>query len=360
MKRLQRYLLSEAGKSTLILLGLLLTLAISALLADALAQVARGRISPQQLFAVMGLNTLEALRELLPLSLFLGVVLALTRLAQEHELMVMQGSGMSPWQMLGALQWLAWPLFLSLLLVGLWLAPWADRVSDRLVLEASRKMGLAMVQPGRFRTLPGGVLYIGAEGEDERSFRDAWIYMQKEGVDTLITARHGREQEVAGLKVVLLQDGWHLEGVAEGQRWRQMHFRNNRLIFPQEKTDAKPTELNNLPLRALWARNDLAAKAELRARFGPAWSIWALLLLAMPLSRLGPRQGRHGRIALALLVYVLYVNMANLARHWYARGETPALLGMEWVHLLLIMIAAGWWYHQQSVRIPFRFRFHAS
>ncbi len=344
MNRLQRYLLAEAGRTVLILLLILLAVAMSTLLADALAQVARGRISPDQMLLMMGLNTLEATRELLPLALFLGLVLTLTRLAQDQEWVVMQCSGFSPLQALGALAWLAAPLFLLMLLLALWAVPWADRMSDHLVQTARTHVGISSLQPGRFRALPGGgVIYLGSVQVDAHRFNHAFIYRKNADTEQLITARSGEEKQGNGQNEIQLEQGWHLERQGASLAWKRMHFEKNRLFLPAPDAQATPTELENVPLAELLQRQDPDARVEVRARLAAGWTVWVLLLLALPVSRLSPRAGRYGRIAMALLLYVLYVNLAGMARLWFERGDTPAWMGLEWLHLTMAVLALVFW-----------------
>jgi lipopolysaccharide export system permease protein len=56
---------------------------------------------------------------------------------------------------------------------------------------------------------------------------------------------------------------------------------------------------------------------------------------------LRPRQGRYGKMGLAILIYFIYVNLLAASRVWIERGTTPADAGMWWVHA--IFIAIGVW-----------------
>ena len=63
-----------------------------------------------------------------------------------------------------------------------------------------------------------------------------------------------------------------------------------------------------------------------------------LTLLAVPLSRLRPRQSRYARIWLAVLIYFLYSNLASAGRVWIERGVVPEQFGLWWVHIALAAI----------------------
>ncbi len=57
-----------------------------------------------------------------------------------------------------------------------------------------------------------------------------------------------------------------------------------------------------------------------------------LTLIAVPLSRLRPRQGRYARVGFAILVYFVYSNLLSAAKVWIQKGELSPVLGVWWVH----------------------------
>ena len=72
-------------------------------------------------------------------------------------------------------------------------------------------------------------------------------------------------------------------------------------------------------------------------------------MLAVPLSRSRPQEGRYARLGVGVLIYVIYVNAMSVGRVWIEREQVPVWLGLWWVHvalgllgLLLLMIEAGW------------------
>jgi lipopolysaccharide export system permease protein len=61
-----------------------------------------------------------------------------------------------------------------------------------------------------------------------------------------------------------------------------------------------------------------------------------LTLLAVPMSRLRPRQGRYARVGFAIVVYMIYANLLSAAKVWVEKGQLPPAIGVWWVHLLLL------------------------
>ncbi len=52
-----------------------------------------------------------------------------------------------------------------------------------------------------------------------------------------------------------------------------------------------------------------------------------LTLIAVPLSRLQPRQGRYARVGLAIVAYFLYSNLLSVAKVWLEKGDLPPVIG---------------------------------
>jgi lipopolysaccharide export system permease protein len=63
-------------------------------------------------------------------------------------------------------------------------------------------------------------------------------------------------------------------------------------------------------------------------------------LLAVPLSRTSPRDGRYARLGIALFVYVIYADLLLIARVWVERGIVTDGVGM-WVHAVVALV--GLW-----------------
>ena len=81
-----------------------------------------------------------------------------------------------------------------------------------------------------------------------------------------------------------------------------------------------------------------AAHAELHWRLAMPVSALVLALLAFPLARSAPREPRFGRSIIAVLAYIVYVNLLALGRGWLADGSVPMAAGLWWVHALAFAV----------------------
>ena len=80
-------------------------------------------------------------------------------------------------------------------------------------------------------------------------------------------------------------------------------------------------------------------QAEFQWRVSAVLLCIVLALLAVPLSKTSPRQGRYSKLALALLIYIIYTNMLNVSRAWLNKEIISFWIGMWWVHVLVVIFA---------------------
>jgi lipopolysaccharide export system permease protein len=99
----------------------------------------------------------------------------------------------------------------------------------------------------------------------------------------------------------------------------------------------------------LFAADDPAAAAELQWRISVPITLLVLTVLAVPLSRSAPREGRYSRITVGILVYVIYANLLGAAKVWVEQGVVSQAVGMWWVHALFLLGAIGMLLHQYGI-----------
>jgi len=83
---------------------------------------------------------------------------------------------------------------------------------------------------------------------------------------------------------------------------------------------------------ALFADDALPARAQLQWRLGLPLMVFILTLLAMPLSRVNPRQGRFAKLLPAIFLYVAYLSLLLAALDAIGRGSWPVAVGMWPIH----------------------------
>ncbi len=349
LRIIDRYLLRELAFGFAASATVLLVVTLGGTIADILNKVARGRLPASLMFELLGLRVTDALTVLLPLAVFLGVLLAYGRLWRDSEMAVLQSSGLALTGLLRPLLLLAVPVIVLLALISFWIAPAAVRLSQSMVEEANRSMVVAGLEPGRFLELPGGSgeIYVGEMSSDGTRFERMFVENEREdGEDRridVITAERGElyhDTDGQG-RFLALRNGFRVEGRIGHDDYRLLRFVRNDIALPDNDADSSDDDVKRAaPTGELLASTDLVQKAELHWRLAAPLSALVLTLLALPLSRVTPREARYGKLLIAVLCYLIYVNCLALGRGWIAQGRLMPGLGFWWVHVPTALIAA--------------------
>ncbi len=338
---LRRYLLRETLSVwmvvTLVLLGILLSNQFARVLGDAAAN----RLPRDAVLQAMGLTSMQYLTILVPVAFLLGVMLALARLYRDSEMAAMMACGVGS----GAVYRALTPL-VALMAAGLaWLslegAPWAMRELQAIELEMRRDAALGVVEPGRFITIgdADAVLYaeqVSADGV----LRNLFIQRQVgERTEVVLADRGERRTGADGqTQSFVLFNGRRYEGIPGRRDFRVVEFAEHGIPLPPVPDSALRTSIEGIAFSALLGDSDPGALAELHWRLSGPVSLFALLLLAVPLARTDPRRGRFGKVGIGILIYLVYTNLLTAGRLWLERGVLPEWLGLWWVHALVLAL----------------------
>ena len=357
MPKLDTYLFREFAQATFAALVVLMIVSLGGVFADVLSDIARGRVPAGLMLSQLGLQVLNYLPLILPLGLMLGLLLAVGRLYRDSEMPVLIATGVGPRRLLRPLMLLVLPVAGFIGACSLWLGPWANDYSQRMVAEGNRSLLLAGLEAGRFVELPGGsgVVYVGAMSDDGSALARVFVYRQDEERMDVTTARTGHLSVDGAERYLNLENGFRVEGpLADGLDFRMMRYAGNEMRLPDAETRPASENPEYDSTLALLGDPRPEARAQLHARIAPPLLALAFALLAVPLARSPPRQARYGRIVLGFLAYVVGINLMLLGTEWIADGKIPTALGLWWLVLPLLALGAWMYFSDGRVAAPRR------
>ena len=94
--------------------------------------------------------------------------------------------------------------------------------------------------------------------------------------------------------------------------------------------------------------------AELQWRLSMIFLVPILSLIAIPMSRVNPRQGRYAKLIPAILLYSSYFILLQYSRDRVAQGNSDPGVGMIWVHLLFLVLAIVMFNSEKMMRLIIR------
>ena len=285
MPKLDRYLTREFAQSIFAALVVLGLVSFGGLFADLLSEIARGKVPAGLLLSQMGLRLVDFLPILLPLSLMLGLLLAIGRLYRDSEMPVLASVGVGPRRLLRPVLFVTLPVVAVVALCSLWLQPWANRLSETMIRQASRSLLVAGLEPGRFTALPGGgVVYAGSMSNDGSRFARLFVHRQDGDRLDVTTAKTGSlffDGDRA--RYLRLDDGFRVEGPVDGGLdYRLMRYEANEIKLPDREEVADEDDPEMLTTAALVGDPRPAAQAQLHWRLAPPLLALAFGLLAAP------------------------------------------------------------------------------
>jgi lipopolysaccharide export system permease protein len=313
-----------------------------------LADIDSGSLQFNVIALMLSLKTVSALAILLPLALFLSVLVAFGRLYKDSEAVAMEACAVSPRVSLHAVMGFAVLIAVLVAVLSLYIAPWAEERAYQIQDQQSASSELVGLVSGRFIEPSGsnGVIYAEQISADHKSMHTIFIQGDLPGEQLrqlVLAAKSGQQQHDprSGDNFLVLENGFRYEGTPGERDYRIIEYQRHAVRIsepPVSRSYRKHRARTSLSLMSMEQRSDLA---ELQWRLSMPISALLLALLAVPLSRTPPRQGKYSRLFIAVLVYVVYSNLLGVAQTWVEQGTLPGIVGLWWVHIALAVLI--WW-----------------
>jgi lipopolysaccharide export system permease protein len=341
---LDRYIIKEVALTWSVVTGLLLLILVSNRFALLLGEAAAGKLPAGAVLTLLGLVSINYLAVLIPAAMFVAAMVALGRLYRDSEMATLMACGVGPRQLYRPLLMFAGVLVVLVAWLSLQAAPWAVRMSHELRTNAERAAQFGDVQAGRFKTFSNGNAVFYAQGVSKDGKRLENVFVEKyhqDGSVTVVKAASGhRRADAQGSGMLVLVNGYRYDGVPGEATFRVVRFNQYGIHIKPSGAAYNPDSPEVMSSAALWRADSLKATSELQWRLSLPVSVVLLTLLALPLAKTTPRQGRFGKIMIAILAYVIYSNLVGVARIWLEKGATPPALGIWWVHGLFLLAVA--------------------
>jgi lipopolysaccharide export system permease protein len=347
-RSLVRELTATAIGLFLVLLGILFTNLVLRLLARA----AGGTVAPEGILALLGFNALFYFNILLSVAVFLTVLLTLSRWYRDSEMIVWftSGQGLTDW--LKPILWFASPFLVAIVVLSLWLSPWAEQRRLEYERQLESREELSVLAPGLFKEFRQAkmVVFIESINSFNGTIKNVFLHSIGGDKDVTTVARTGRLEDAPnGDRFIVLEDGRRYEFDPATSELRTAEFeRLGRRIEPAE-VRSLPLSVKAMPLPVLVATDGAVERAELFWRISVPISAFLLVLLAIPLSYVNPRMGRSYNLFVAGLMYMVYSNCLNIVQSVIAQGKLSVLAGLLIVHSIAAIVIVVLFYRRLSV-----------
>jgi lipopolysaccharide export system permease protein len=331
-----------------ILLGIIVFTQLIRLLGDSVS----GLLAVEGVAALVGFSALNYLPILLSVSLYLSILLTLTRSYRDSEMVVWFSSGIGLTRWMRPVMGFALPVVLVIGSLSFVLTPWAKEKAEEFKSRLDTRDDVSLATPGAFRESKQADRVFFLENMDAKNNRVGNVFVQsvqnsKEG--TMVAKEGVQETATNGDRFIVLLNGTRYEGTPGQADFKIVEFK--RYAVRIEAAEIKESQANYKSLSTLeLLRNPTSWNmSELEWRIGLPLSALILAILAIPLSFVNPRAGRSLNLLMAIVIYMAYNNMLSVLTTWVGQGKIGVIMGLWSVHGAMLVLIVLLFYKRLSV-----------
>lgn len=350
-----RYLARELAGAMFAVTIVLLMILMSGRLIQQLAAAAAGEVSLEIVFFTLLLRLPSFLEMILPLALFISILLTYGRLYAESEMTVLTATGFSNFKLLGYTLMPATMVTMVVASFTLVLSPWGAQKMEALYQKQSQLTEFELLVPGRFQSTKSGtrVTYTKALSDDKTQMHGVFI---ADG-DTLLLAESGTQyvSDDTGSRFLELHGGRRFDLNSDSLELQILDFDLYGVKIADEPEERRKLRKEAVPTLDLIGSKDPKHQAQLQWRISLILMVPIVTLIAFPLSKVNPRQGRFARLFPAIVLFMVYISLLIAMTGMIEKRTLKPEIGLWSLHIVYLFIATGLllgpeWLRRQRVK----------
>lgn len=342
---IQRYLVKDLALTFFATFFILLLIIVGNMFVRILAKVSTGDLPVDVLGKMVLLGSIEGGLELIPVALLIGLLLAFGRFYQDHEMSAMYAAGIGPKAIYQGIYLFVLPLTLFVGVMVLFVLPFINGLNEGIKDEVKARPEAAGIPIAEFAQSGSGsrrfTLFVEALDENQALMQRFFMHTKEAEKESVVLAQSAILfiDEVNGDRVLTIKNGSRYDREFETEAFNIFSFGEHGVRVPPLEVTAKK-DYDLMSTGALLADDSSKASAEFHKRLAVILTVPIMAFIAFPLSYAKPREGKFGKLALGVLVFAVYYNLLITGESLIAKEDSPAWLGLWWVHALFILF--GW------------------
>mgnify|MGYP001195730067 CR=1 FL=1 len=345
----KRSLLQELVSSAIGTFTILVGIVIAQRVAYYIAKAAAGGLASDAINTLLGFSMIRFLPMLLSLTIFLSILLTLSRCYRDSEMVIWFSSGLSISNWIRPVLMFALPVIAMIALLSLFVTPWAIHKAKDFSNQLKSRDELASISPGVFKESIGAdrVFFVESFDEQGNIVKNIFVQsLQHQRLGIIVASQGSRDIAANGDSFLIMKNGRRYEGKPTTPEFSTTEFERYAIrIEAAEVKPEPPTTQSKTSVELLKTRN-AASNAELQWRLAMPISAFILVLMAIPLSFVEPRSGRSINLMVALMICIIYNNLLSIMQAWLAQGKLSPLIGLWPVHLFFLLLTAYLFYRR--------------
>lgn len=342
---IDKYIAKELLAVFLSVYFVLLIIVLSTEIVHLLSWVTQGVIPITAFLAYLMNSLFEFSVILIPLSMLMGILLAFGRLYSDSEMAAIMSAGIGPMQWYRPLMLIAIPTTLLLFVLLAYVQPIISYQRALLRAEILSQSQLDTLLVGQFNrsSKDGAVLFLESgdansnNTTDNNLVKNVFFQQHREDASHVDLAKSTSSFiNEEGRRYMMMHSGMHYIGNAGDADFKIINYKDYGIHINRKQVQAHQSEKSK-NITELWRSTDPKYRAELQWRFTIPLATIIVAFMALPLSHTNPRSGRYSKLAVALILYLLYSNLLSVGKTWIVQEKVPVWIGTWWVHIIAII-----------------------
>ena len=341
---IDKYIAKELLTVFLSVYFVLLIIVLSTEIVHLLSWVSQG-IIPVTVFLAYLMNSLfEFSVILIPLSLLMGILLAFGRLYSDSEMAAIMSAGIGPMQWYRPLMLIAVPTTLLLFVLLAYVQPVINYQRAVLAAEILSQSQIDTLLVGQFNraSKDGAVIFLESRHEnnnraDNNQVNSVFFQQHRDKTSFVDLAEDTSSfYNEEGRRYMMMHSGVHYAGNAGEADFKIIKYKDYAVHIDRKQVKAHQS-VKSKNVAELWSSTIPEEQAELQWRFTIPLATIIVTFMALPLSHTNPRSGRYSKLAVALILYLVYSNLLGVGKTWIVQEKVPVWIGTWWVHIIAIV-----------------------
>ncbi|MFI3197765.1 MAG: LPS export ABC transporter permease LptF [Methylococcaceae bacterium] len=354
---LDKMIIRDLLKTLLSVLTVIVVIIVSRKFIRILDEAIAGQVSNETLLSILGLKTISATVEFLPVALFMAVLMVMGRMYRDQEMAAVASAGGGAGTLYRAVFLLVVPLSVLALGLSLYVSPWAEANVDQIMKQGEESADLRGIAAGKFSEYSQGdlVFYVEKISADKKMHK-VFVQNRQNGNMDIINADAARIEDLADGRYIIFENGEQVRGQPGTLNYVIEQFVEYAVRL-ETKESVAALNRQALAVDLLWRSKVKSYIAELQRRFSVPLGALLLSFIAVPLAQISPRGGVYGNMLVGFLIYFSYGNLVRVSQSWVMTGAIPAWLGGASVNVLLLLIGGfllarlyGWQWLVMKIR----------
>ena len=354
---LDKMIIQDLLKTALSVLTVIVVIIVSRKFIRILDDAIAGQVSNEALLSILGLKTIIASVEFLPVALFMSVLMVLGRMYRDQEMAAVSSAGGGAGTIYRAVFLLIFPLTVLTVGLSLYTMSWAEVKIDKLMQQGAESSDLRGIAAGKFSEYSQGdlVFYVEKISADKK-MHTVFVQDRQHGKMSIINAKTAQMKDLTDGRYIVFEQGERIQGQPGALNYVLEQFAEYA-VRVETKASAAKFNRQALAVDVLLGSAVIRDTAELQRRLAIPLGVLLLSFIAVPLAQIAPRGGVYGNMLMGFLIYFSYGNLLRVSQSWVTNETIPPWLGASGVNVLLLLIGSllvarlyGWQWLIMKVR----------